>query len=300
MRVRSALVVSALLLAPASTRADEERVLEDFDTVRSACSAAERNAPRELLVVDIEPGWSFGTLTEDGFLPIETRRNFRMSGERVELFASRLEPVGLIATPERAIELEAARTRGAQLRMGFFLGFDEPDRTACLIRSRHAVSTIRMDVAFVELVRDDGTVIAREDTERYRAWQDDAERATMPGEGPRAQLGAPNMPSGTLPDAWQRGFATASSGPIGQALSTCHRDGVARGAEGQGRVIIRVRVEGRTGRVVESELAVSNIGDTAEAECLATALRDLRLEPGPGDFASRTVDLEVPIRLAAD
>ncbi len=300
MRARSALVLCSLLLWPTSTRADQERVLTDFDTVRTACDAALRIASRELLVANIEPGWTFGALTEDGFLPIETRRNFRMSGERVELFASRLEPVGLVATPERATELETARTRGAQLRIGFFLGFDDPFRTACLIRSRHATSTIRMDVAFVELVRGDGIVIAREDTERYRAWRDDAERAAVPGEGPRAQLGAPSTASGALPDAWQRGLATASTGPIGQALSNCHRDGVARGAEGQGRVVIRVRVEGRTGRVLDSQLAVSNIGDTAEAECMATALRELNLTPGPGDFASRTVDLEVPIRLAAD
>jgi hypothetical protein len=300
MRVRSVLALCGLLLWPTSTRADRERVLTDFDTVRAACDAAERTASRELLVVSIESGWTFGTLTEEGFLPIETRRNFRMSGERVELFASRLEPVGLIATSERAVELETARTRGAELRIGFFLGFDEPDRTACLIRSRHAFSTIRMDVAFVELVRNDGTVIAREDTERYRAWQDDAERAVVPGEGPRAQIGTPSLASGAVPDAWQQGLATAAGGPIGQALSNCHRDGVARGAEGQGRIVIRVRVDGRTGRVLESGLAVSNIGDTAEAECMATALRVLNLSPGPGDFASRTVDLEVPIRLAAD
>jgi hypothetical protein len=184
--------------------------------------------------------------------------------------------------------------------LGFFLGFDEPDRTACLIRSRHAVSTIRMDVAFVELVRNDGTVIAREDTDRYRAWQDDAEHTAVPGEGPRAQLGAPTTTNGPVPEAWERSVASASTGPMGRTLAECHRDGVARGADAQGRVVVRVRVEGRTGRVVESELAVSNIGDTAEAECMARALRDLSLPPATGDFASRTVDLQVPIRLAAD
>ena len=53
------------------------------------------------------------------------------------------------------------RERGARLRLGFFIGFDEPDRTACLLRSRHAVTTVRMDVAYVELVARDGTILAK-------------------------------------------------------------------------------------------------------------------------------------------
>lgn len=300
MRFRALLVLAALLAPAVPAHADGERALTDLDAVRAACATAERRAPRELLVVELEPGWSFGTLSEEGFLPIEARRNFRMVGDRVELFASRLEPIGLVATQERADELEAARSRGARLRVGFFLGFDEPDRTACLIRSRHATSTVRMDVAYLELLAEDGALIAREDTDRYRAWRDDAERDAIPGEGPRAALGAPSVPSGAVPESWERGVAAASAGPLGRALSICHRDGVARGAETSGRVIVRLRVDGRTGRVLESELAVSDVGDTAEAECMATTLRELTLPPGTGDTANRTVDLQVPVRVAVD
>lgn len=300
MRLRGLVAIIALLAPALPARADGERALADLEAVRQACATAEQRAQRELLVVEVEPGWSFGALTEEGFLPVEANRNFRMVGDRVELFASRLEPIGLVATEERAEQLEAARARGARLRVGFFLGFDEPDRTACLIRSRHATSTVRMDVAFLELLAEDGSLIAREDTNRYRAWQDDAERDAVPGEGPRAALGAPTVPSGTVPETWERGVAAASSGPIGRALSTCHRDGVARGAEASGRVIVRLRVDGRTGRVVESEVAVSNVGDTEDAECMATTLRQLTLPPGTGEMGTRVVDLQVPVRVAAD
>lgn len=300
MRRRLPIVLAALLLGPAVARADRERELTDLDEVHEACRDAERNAPRELLVTELDAGWRFGTLTEEGFLAIEPQRNFRAQGGRVELFASRFEPIGIVATSERAEQLEAARREGARLRVGFFLGFDEPDRTACLLRSRHAVSMVRMDVAFVELLSADGTVLAREDTDRYRAWRDDAERDALPGEGPRAALGTPSVPSGTVPEPWERSLAAASTGAVGRALSACHRDGVARGAEETGRVIVRLRVDGRTGRVLESELAVSDLGDTAEAECMAGALRDVSLPPGPGEWAARTVDLQVPVRVATD
>lgn len=307
MRPRALLALVALVallapmaLAPTAARADRERVLGDLDAVRDACRFAEARPAREVLVAELDPGWRFGTLTEDGFLAIEARRNFRALRGRAELFTAGLEPIGFVATPERADELEAARARGARLRVGFFLGFDQPDRTACVVRSRFGVSTIRMDVAFVELLAPDGTLIAREDTDRYRAWHDDAERNEVPGTGPRAAIDAPSTPSGAVPDAWRDGLTRATAGDVGRALSVCHRDGIARGAETTGRVVVRLRVDGRTGRVVESELALSDLGDTEEAECVAGALRGVALPPGPGEWATRTVELTVPVRLVAE
>lgn len=304
MRSAVALGVASLLLAPAlvapaRARADDERDLATLDAVRDACRVAEARPGRDLLVIDVEPGWRFGSLGEDGFLAIESRRNFRALRGRVELYPARLEPLGLVATPERADELEAARQRGARLRIGFFLGFDEPDRTACVIRSVHATSTVRMDVAFVELLAEDGALIAREDSERYRAWRDDAERQELPGEGPRAAIGEPSAPAGAVPESWSRAVVAAgSSAELSRALGICHRDGIARGAEPSGRVIVRLRVDARTGRVSESQLAVSDVGDTAEAECIAGALRSVALPPLGAD--ARTIDLDVPVRLAAD
>lgn len=293
--------VAALAAAPRSiARADDERALATLEQVHAACRDAESYPARDLLAVEVQPGWSFGALDEDGFLAIRARRSFRAVGARVELFAAHMETLGLVATPARAAELEAARERGARLRIGFFLGYDEPDRTACLLRSRHAVTTVRMDVAYVELVARDGTVIAREDSDRYRAWRDDRERQDVPGSGPRAALGVATTPSGAAPDAWQQALTTAGQGAVGRALAQCHRDGVARGAEESARVIVRLRVDGRTGRVTDSTLAISNLGDTDEGTCVASALRDVTLSPGPAEWGTRTVELDVPVRLAAD
>ncbi|AKF05803.1 hypothetical protein [Sandaracinus amylolyticus] len=286
------------MVAPALAHADQERAVATLESLQDACRIAQARPARELLVVDVEPGWTFGTLSEDGFLAIESRRNFRALGGRVELYPARLEPLGLVATAERADELEAARQRGARLRIGFFLGFDEPERTSCVLRSRHAVSTVRMDVGYVELLAEDGAVLAREDTERYRAWRDDAERQAVPGEGPRAALGTPSTPSGAVPEPWQTGVVAAGTGEVARALAVCHRDGIARGAETTGRIVVRVRVDGRTGRVVESRPAISDVGDSAEAECVAGALRAITLPPVTSD--ARTFDLDVPVRVVAD
>lgn len=311
VRVMSARRVSVVLLlaagslagasAPGSiARADDERALTTLEDVHAACRDAEAYPARDLLTVEVQPGWSFGALDEDGFLAIRARRSFRAVGARVELFAAHMETLGIVATPERAATLETERERGARLRLGFFIGFDEPDRTACLLRSRHAVTTVRMDVAYVELVARDGTVLAREDSDRYRAWRDDRERQDVPGSGPRAALGEATTPSGAAPEAWQQALTTAAQGAVGRALAQCHRDGVARGAEETARVIVRLRVDGRTGRVTESTPAISNLGDSDEGTCVAAALRGVTLSPGPGEWGGRTIDLDVPVRLAAD
>lgn len=295
--------LAALLLtlgAAAPARAQVERALTTLEAVHEACRDARREPGRHVFAVEVEPTWSFGTLDQDGFLAIEPRRNFRALGGRVELFPARMERIGLVATPSRLDELEAARARGARLRIGFFLGFDDPDRTACLIRSRHAVTMVRMDVAFVELLAADGSMIAREDGERYRAWLDDRQRDAVPGSGPRAALGEPSTRSGPLPDAWRRAFADAAQGELGRALRDCHQQAIERGAEPHGRVVVRLRVDGRTGRVLESAAALSDLGDTHAAECMARVLRALALPAGPGEWGARIVDVELPIRVAAD
>jgi hypothetical protein len=296
----SVVLFVALATGPAAVRADAERELTSLEEVHHACREAERAPGREVFVVTVEPGWSFGTLDQNGFLAIEPRRNFRAFGGRVELFPARMETIGLVATPARLEELEAARTRGARLRIGFFLGFDEPDRRACVIRSRFAVTIVRMDVAFVELSAPDGSVIAREDTERYRAFLDDPERERVPGNGPRGVFGEASTPTGPPPEPWRRALATVGQGDVGRAVAACHREGIARGGERHGLVVVRLRVEGRTGRVLESTAAISDLGDARATACIASALRNLAFSPGSGEWAARIVDLEVPVRLVAD
>ncbi len=300
--LRASAVLAALLCGPSLpiARADEERHLDSLEAVEAACRGASARPASTLYTLEIAAGFRFGTLDEEGFLPIDTQRNLRALGGRVEVFSSHLERVGFLATPARGAELEAARTRGARLRLGFFLGYDEPDRSACIVRSRFGVTTIRIDVAFVELLTAEGALVAREDTERLRAWRDDRDSQHLAGEGPRAALGEASTPSGSLPEPWQAQLARAAEGEVTRALGQCHRDGVARGAQGQGQVVVRLRVEGRTGRVLDAAATVSDLGDTDEGTCIAQALRALAVPAGPGDWAGRTVELNVPVRLAAD
>lgn len=289
----SMLLVSLALAAPA--RADE-RPLVDLDAVHAACRASEGGVNAELYSVLIDAPWRFGSADEE-FLPVDTARNLRAFSGSVQLLPSRMEEIGFLASEERAATLEAARAQGASLRVGFFLGFDDPERSSCLVRPRAAVTMVRMDVAFLELVDADGGVIAREDTERYRSWHDDAERTTIPGVGPRARVETANIGGAAAPDAWQRAIASAASSTLGAALATCHRDGIARGAEAEATIRVRLTVEGRTGRVTGSGVEIANVGDTDEIECIESALEHVELGAGPPELASRTVELVVPISL---
>ena len=293
----AALVVTlaVVTVAVAPARADD-LPLPDLDAVHAACRASEGGDNAELYSVLIDAPWRFGSVDEE-FLPVDTGRNLRALSGSVQLLPSRMEEIGFLASDERAATLEAARTQGAALRVGFFLGFDDPERSSCLVRPRAAVTMVRMDVAFLELVGADGAVIAREDTERYRSWHDDAERTRVPGEGPRARVEPASIGGTPAPDVWQRAIATAAAGPLGIALGQCHRDGITRGASAEATIRVRLTVEGRTGRVTESGVEIANVGDTAEIECIETALEHVELPAAPGELASRTVELVVPISL---
>ncbi len=291
--ILTALLVMLALVSPA--RADD-LPLPDLDAVYAACRASEGGANAELYSVLVDGPWRFGS-ADDEFLPVDTDRNLRAFSGSVQLLPSRMEEIGFVASDARAATLEAARTEGAALRVGFFLGFDDPERSSCLVRPRAAVTMVRMDVAFLELVGPDGSVIAREDTERYRSWHDDAERTVIPGTGPRARVEIATISGAPAPDGWQRAIATASAGTLGTALATCHRDGIVRGAEAEATIRVRLTVEGRSGRVTASGVQITNVGDTDEIECIETALGRLELGAGPAELGSRTVDVVVPITL---
>lgn len=281
-----ALALAGISLAPGIARA--ERALASLDDVHTACAEASGPGPRELYVVEVDGPWAFGVLDADGFLAVDTRRNLRALDGSVQLFASGLEPLGVIAGEERAAELEAARERGARLRIGFFLGFDDPYRSSCLVRSRHGVTMVRMDVGFVEILAEDGSVLAREDTERYRAYHDDAE--TVAGTGPRAAVGAPE---GTgVPEGYAAALARVAASELGERLGRCHERGVARGAARTGTVVVRVAV-GADGRATESVAAISDLGDEEETACVVEALGAIRWPA-----AGRALELRIPVRLA--
>lgn len=286
---------SGASLARAQAR---DRALTSLDAVHAACRGAENGEATHLYSMTVEGSWHFEDRSDD-FLPVDTHQNLRALSGSVELLPSHMELIGFVANDARVTELEAARAAGAHLRVGFFLGFDNPDRSSCLIRPRAAVTLVRMDVAFVEVVDAHGALVAREDTERYRSWEDDEGRAGIPGSGPRAAVGAASIADGSaVPDGWARALRTASSGALVRTLGRCHAAGVGRGASGDAMIRVRLHVEGRTGRVTESSVEIANVGDTDEVDCIVEAVGHLDLPAGSGDVASRAVDLSIPVTLA--
>jgi len=296
---RAALVAISLALVapipPSTARADEQgRVLDSLAELHRACERAEAPGRRQLYAVDLPARtWRFAAYDDvGGYLPVDTRRNLRALGGAARLMPSHLEPMGFVGSERRASALRQAAEAGATLRVGFFLGFDDPNRTLCLIRPAVGVTTVRMDVAYVELLGSDGRVLAREGGDRLRAWLDDEEDA-IPGSGPRGAMGEPSVASGAPPASWIQAVAGANDGSVGEAIDRCHAAGVARGGAGNGQVVVRLVVDRASGVVRDSSVELSDIGDREEDACLARALAALRLPPaGEG-----TAQLSVPVRL---
>lgn len=297
MRLLIALTIGSVLSAPAVGLADAPALeIGTRAALREACDRARGPGERELYVVTVDPdGWALDGW-EDGYLHVATRRNLRAFRGGVELFTTGMEPIAFAVTSDGARRLRARRA-GAALRLGFFLGFDNPHRTACLVRPS-AITSVRIDLAFVEWVAPDGSVVAREDADRLLAWLDDREREPIAGTGPRGELDVASLSAGAgvVPATWQR--ALAASGPrLSAEIGRCHASGLARGAEARGRVVVRVDVDADGGGVRSAEVELSSIGDDAEATCVAEVLaRHLRFprapERGPGG-----VQLSVPVRL---
>lgn len=279
--------------AAAQERAVRMRSLSDL---HHACRQAEGEGRRVLQIVPFAPGtWAFGAYDSDeGFLPIDTRRNLRTFEGHAELFPARMEQVGFVVGPDRAAELQRLAGRFA-LRVAFFLGFDDDTGNRCLVRPSAGVTTVRMDVAFLVLAGA-GRIIARQDTDRLRAWRDDAERDAIPGRGPRGAMETASLGdrAGVAPEPWQQTIAAENRGSVARAIGVCHAAGVGRGA-GDGRVVVRLVVDPRSGHASAPEVELSSIGDDGEATCIAEALLGLRFVPVPS-LGSRVV-LSVPVRL---
>lgn len=293
------LLLLALSTLPAAAAAQDVPLLTATD-VANACAEASAGEHARLYSIVLDRGWRLGAveteLGDDGsvtssFAPVDTRRNLRALRGSVELMPAGLETIGFVASEARRTELEAARTGGALLRVGFFLGFDDPERSACLVRGAHAVSLIRMDVAFVELLDAEGRVLAREDTDRYASWSDDRGRGAIPGSGPRALVGEATVGSSRAPAGWQ-----GALGAVGSELGRCHAEGVERGADGDATVRVRVSVE-RSGHVAASTVEIANVGDVDELRCIERAFSAVTLPAGPPELPAR-VDVLVPVRLA--
>lgn len=248
--------------------------LDTIAKAHHACHDAAVPGRRALYVMDVSAAaFELGDHdSEDGVLPIDTRRNLRVLRGAAELFPSRMEWIGFVANADRASSLREAAERGATLRIGFFLAFD--GGRACLVRPAMSVTTMRIDVAFIELVSPDGGVLAREDTDRLRAWRDDADR--VPGNGARGVIADLTV------DGQDR--APPASAQLSTQLGACLTAARERGAPRTAQVMVRFeRGEG-------TSVALSSLGDTAGAACVADVVQ--RVITGlPGRLAIATVRL---------
>lgn len=272
----------ALLAMAWPAGAEAQRALQSLAELKEACREARAPGRRALYVVELQR-FRFGRSVEEGFLPVDTRRNLPAFGGAAALFPSALEPIGFRANEERRAALRAAREAGARLRVGFFLGFDGEGQP-CVIRPAVSVSTVRMDVAFVELIDRRGRVVARDDTERLRAWRDDEARDHIPGEGPRVAVGEP---WGTTATEAVVTAVRALAGRLGQ----CHAAHIARGGPASGRSLVQLTVQ--AGVLQEPTLAFSTFADQRFGACVLEVLKRTQLPMSAGAVT-------VPLRFAAD
>lgn len=261
-----------LILAVAGTASivHAEHPVGDLEGLHEACRDAELPGRRKLYVVDVPQVRFEPYYQEDRALLLDTRRNFRVLRGTAEIFASNLETIGFVANARRATELER---RGRSLRIGFFLGFDG-SRRPCLIRSAVSVTMVRADLAFVELLDAEGEVVAREDTDRLRAWEDDLERDGIPGEGPRAAVLHPTtLRGGSL------GAATSqplSSEAVRNRLNACAER---RRDEVDAQVVVVLRIAG-DGSVANAEVELSSARSRRVQACVVEALQRVRFPAG--------------------
>ncbi|MFW6049974.1 MAG: hypothetical protein ACODAU_02300 [Myxococcota bacterium] len=292
--------MATVLFAGTVAASERESVISDRRALAKACHRAERPARRHRLYMVEVPSFRLGRYDAvEGLLPVDTRRNLRVLEGTAELFPADLSPIGFEVSAERAARLRRAVAKGGvRLRVGFFLGFDDRGGTVCLMRSRFGVTTVRIDPAFVELVGKGGKRLARQTTDRLRAWLDDLERDRVPGQGPRGALRPASFSSrsGEPPEAWQRALAAANGTSVARAVARCHARAVEEGAPGRGRVVVRLRVDAAGGGVRGAAVELST-APRPESECIAEALSGLELPPAP-QLGSGAVDLSVPVQLA--
>lgn len=242
----------ALSMLTLPTLASAEVQVESLETLHDACRSAPRRDRAVLYTTQLENFRFQAHDAQSGVLAVDIRRNFRILEGAAELFPSGLESISFPATRDRAGEL---RRYGRKIRVGFFLAFDGGQ--ACLVRPAAAVTTVRIDVAYVELLNGRGQVLAREDTERLRAWRDD-------------DVPEPGLSFGDLEVEEGNALVTRALQSKRAALSACFSNAVSRGASRRAMVTLRLRVSG--GRVTHVETELSSLGDREGVECLRASL----------------------------
>ena len=171
--MRAWLVIALVQVASPALAQVAPTAITSVEEMHRACRESRERTRPVLYAIELER-FAFGAwLEDDGVLLVDTRRNLSAFDGRVSLLPAGLETIALQADQAAADRLRAAT--GTRLRIGFFLGFDEPERDPCLVRSAAAVTIVRFELAYAELLDARGQSIARSDTDRLRAWADDAQ-----------------------------------------------------------------------------------------------------------------------------
>jgi hypothetical protein len=289
----------SLLLLPSTALADAgAQPIDSLEIMHEACSGAGTASRPGLWVVQVDAGdYSLDAYdSEERFLEVDTRHNLRVLGGRARIFPAHLEPLGFPVGPSEAAALDHEVRRGAALRVGFFLGFDDPRRRACLVAPAGGVTQVRFEMAFIELRDSEGELVSRTEGDRLHAWSDDT-GDVVPGQGPRGAIQAPQPIEGTLPAGLGSNLQRANAGRLGRDLARCQEQAAERGAEGSAQVLLRVTFDPRTGRVAEATVELSTLRDAAGAECVASAVRARVRTPTRSSAEALVVRLPVLLRI---
>ncbi len=124
-----------------------------------------------------------------------------------------------------------------------------------------AVTTVRIDIGFVELLDESDAVLAREDTERLRAWQDDE----VPEVGLSLEV-RPFQAGWRTPQASHRPEGSAYLSVARAEVNRCLEAAVERGAPSDSHTVLSVQVQ--DGRVRSARATFSSLADRAALRCL--------------------------------
>lgn len=147
--------------------------INDRGQLLSACEVAEQPGVRQLYRVDVPPGAFVLEDAEAGQLVLPLRRPLRVLHGQAEIFPSHMTPWRIQSDEALSRRVRRAAADGGLLRVGFFLGFDDHRKQVCVVRPASGVTTVRADLAYLEVLGASGAVVVRESTERLRAWLDD-------------------------------------------------------------------------------------------------------------------------------
>lgn len=222
--------------------------------------------------------------TDSGVLPIDTRRNFRMFGGQVDLYATGHEAIAFELEAPRARALVTAHGGGHQkLRLGFLLAFDEPDSDPCLIRPAGSF-TVRADLAYAELVDGGGRVVGRMTTERLDEVMPDAGELDTPGTAQSPPAGTVTVtPPSITGDAHRRAaidawVAAEGSAAIVALVEPCRAVG-ARAGRIVGSLALAMDIDA-SGAPANVRVEMDSMSNEALSACVIERLGAMRVPSG--------------------